>query len=75
MTDGYYYSYPCNNCIVKACCKDKCILHYQFCNKVANNMGIMTADEIHEFGLKTPLDVKKDIEQLWETKTRYTLKF
>ena len=62
MTTGNCYSYPCPNCIVKACCKDKCVLHYQFINFIADHIGRMTADEIHEFGISTPLEFKKKVE-------------
>ena len=68
---GNYYNYPCNICIVKACCKCKCELYYQFCNDMANNIGTMTADEIHEFRINTPLNVRRLVERFWKNQTRY----
>lgn len=65
------YDYPCNTCIVKACCQHKCLEYYQFINHIADNLPTMTTAEIHEFRIKTPLNARKAAEQLWESKTRY----
>lgn len=69
--DGNYYNYPCNNCIVKACCQKKCVLHFQFVNYTADHMGKMTADELYEFRINTPIEVRRVVEQFWKNKTRY----
>lgn len=71
--DENYCSYPCSNCIVKACCQKKCVLHYQFINYISNHMGTMTADELYDFRINsnTPIKVRRTIELFWKTKTRY----
>ena len=40
---------------------------------VADNLPSMTADEIHEYRIQTPVDVKAIIQHLWKNNTRYKL--
>jgi len=63
--------YPCNLCIVLACCSIQCKNYYQFINQMADDLLLMTADEIHKFRTTTPFIVQKIVEVFLKTNTRY----
>ena len=64
-------TYPCNECIVLACCQIYCENYYLFINKMADEIPLMTADEIYKLRTITPKIVQVLIEASLKTNTRY----
>ena len=65
--------YQCNECIDQECCSKTCNPYYAFINKIADDLPLMTSDEIHEFRMTTPLYVKNKVEEFIKHNVRYSV--
>ncbi len=58
------FIYPCNICIVNACCTIHCIEHFRFINRIICLFpDEMTKEQIEEYYESTPIKVKKTINE------------
>lgn len=64
--------YPCNICIVQSCCSIQCLEYFTFINYISDNIcSTMTADEIHEYRMNTPIEIRKRVDFCIQLNTRY----
>ena len=63
--------YPCNECIVLACCSIYCENWFLFINKMADEVPSMTADEIYKLITITPKIVREVVEYFMKSDSRY----
>ncbi len=67
----YEYTYPCKICLVVACCSRYCTEYFKFINRIADEIPLMTADQIKEYRDSTPIYVKHKVEEFAREHTRY----
>lgn len=70
---GLRMIYPCEECLVRACCCKACEIYFDFVNYWAENLGIKTADEIHEFRMSTPAEVKHTVSKFYSKGMRFVV--
>ena len=64
--------YPCNICIVQACCSVFCLDYFTFINYISDNIySTMTADEINYYRMNTPLEIRRRVEICIKSNIRY----
>lgn len=54
-----------------ACCSIYCIEHFKFINWIADEMPLMTADQLKEYRESTPIHIKHKINEFYNDDTRY----
>ena len=65
------HTYPCKICLVVACCSIYCIEHFKYINRIADEMPLMTADQIKEYRESVPIYIKRKITEFNIDGTRY----
>lgn len=65
------HTYPCKICLVVACCSIYCIEHFKFINRIADEMPLMTADQIKEYKESVPVYVERKITEFYYKGARY----
>ena len=65
--------YPCEECLVKACCHLYCDDYYMFINYKADRLMAMSIKELQEFRKTLPAEVKQKIEHFVGNNKRYEI--
>ena len=64
---------PCKICIVSACCTVYCNNYGKYTNRIIDNLWKMTNDQMNEFELSNPNNIKKIIHELYKNNHRFNL--
>ena len=67
------WEYPCENCLVKPACKDRCYKVFEFLNATADwfAYAIPTVDQIKEYRLSVPPEVLHIVSDLVKENKRF----